>query len=84
MSRTGRKRREPSAYLPLLVAIEDLLWLAILIPIGIAFQLLLVLAEGYYAARRRNPYLATAYTGAVLLTWVLMVGRARRRRKVRP
>ena len=46
----------------MLVAIEDLFWLTLLIPLGIVFQGILQLARGYYAIRKRGSKLAAAYT----------------------
>jgi len=56
------------------VAAEDVGWLIVLVPVGFAFGLLLVLARGYYACRRRGMVFSALYTGAVVgvLGWVIV------------
>ena len=55
------------------VAISDLAWLVILVPLGVLFQVLLLPARGYYACRRLGRVPALVYTVAVVigLGWLL-------------
>jgi hypothetical protein len=58
------------------VAIADIAWLVILVPLGLLFQILLVLARGYYACRRQGRILGAFYAAAVVsgfgwLVWLL-------------
>jgi len=68
------KPRKRSAYAPVAVAVQDVLWMAVLLPLGAAFCVVLALARGYYAARRKGTGWALGYSLAVLagLTWLCM------------
>lgn len=60
------------------VAAEDVALLAVLAPLGVLFQLLLVLAQGYYAMRRRGRIATAGYVGAIVLAFAALVRAARR------
>ena len=76
------RTRAPADYVPVVVAAEDVFWLTLLIPLCAVFQVVLVLAQGYYAARRKGPLFATGYTIAVLLGLSLLSRLFRRRRDI--
>ena len=74
------RTRASADYLPVLVAVEDVFWLTVLIPLCAVFQAVLLLAHGYYAARRKGPLWATGYTVAVLLALRVLSRLSSRRR----
>ena len=79
----ARSRRLSSRTLAY-VALEDAAWLAVLVPVGLAFQGLLVLARGFYACRRRGAVWGALYVGAVVgvIGWLFAAAlRARRTRR---
>ncbi len=55
------------------VAVTDVGWLVILLPLSVVFRALLLVATGYYRLRRRSRFLGGAYAFGVIgaIAWLV-------------